>query len=70
MEQVFKHRRPSGLELPIAVMTFRLDAIVTRFSMEPLSWDEDGLGPTRGAGVRLPSGRFAARAVAARRAQS
>jgi len=40
MKQVFEHRWPGGLDLPIAVMTVRLDDIATRFGAEPQNWDE------------------------------
>jgi hypothetical protein len=56
--QVFEHRFPSGLDLPIAVLSIRLDDIATRLGMEPVSWEEPGLGPTRGVCIRLPSGRI------------
>jgi hypothetical protein len=59
IEQVSpEYRWPSGLSLPIAVLTVSLDEIATRFDLELVSWFEDGLGPARGVAIRLPSGRI------------
>jgi hypothetical protein len=59
IEQVSpKYRWPSGLSMPIAVLTVRLDDIATRFGMELVSWFEGGLGPARGVAICLPSGRI------------
>jgi hypothetical protein len=54
---VFEHKFPSGLGQTIAVLSVSFDDIAARFG-EPLSWDDDGLGPARGVVVRLPSGRI------------
>ena len=56
IEKVFGHRFANGT-WDIAALTVSLDDIVTRFSMEPESWVEGGLGPARGVLIRLPSGR-------------
>ena len=57
--QVFEHKFPSGLDQTIATLSVSLDDIVARLGMEPDSWEEDGLGPSRGVFIRLPSGRIA-----------
>lgn len=59
VEQIIEPVRfPSGMPWTIAVLTIRLDESAARFNMEPASWDDDGLGPTRGLLIRLPSGRI------------
>lgn len=59
IEQVFVQRFPSGLDQTIATLSVSLDDIVAGCDMEPDGWEEDGLGPSRGVFVRLPSGRIA-----------
>jgi hypothetical protein len=58
IEQIFEHRFPSGLALPIAVLAVSLDDVATRFCIALQSWDEDGLGAARGMLMRLPSGKI------------
>ena len=59
IEQVFEHRFPSGLDQTIATLSVSLDDTAARLRMERKSWEEDGLGPSRGVFVRLPSARIA-----------
>jgi hypothetical protein len=55
--QVLEHFFPSGLDWEIADLSTSLDDLAAEFGLELQSRDEDGLGPARGAFVRLPSGR-------------
>jgi hypothetical protein len=47
---------PTG-GVPLAGLTIRLDDLAARLGVPVVAWDEDGLGPARGFGGRLPSGR-------------
>jgi hypothetical protein len=42
---------------PLAALAIRVDALAHRLGVAVQTWVEDGLGPARGFGVRLPSGR-------------
>ena len=55
--QVLEHRFPSGFDWGIAGLSVSLDDLAARFGVDLQGWDEDGLGPARGAFIRLPSGR-------------
>jgi hypothetical protein len=41
----------------IARLSVSLDDLATRLAIDLQSWEEDGLGPARGAFIGLPSGR-------------
>ena len=43
--------------VPLAGLTVRVDDLATRLGVPVVTWDVDGLGPARGFGFRLPSGR-------------
>jgi hypothetical protein len=55
--QVFDHRFPSGADWHIAGLSNSLDDLAARLAVDLQSWDEDGLGRTRGAFIRLLCGR-------------
>ncbi len=54
--QVFDYRFPAE-GLTIAVVNTCFDDLVSHSELAPESWDEPGLGLTRGALIRLSSGR-------------
>jgi hypothetical protein len=43
---------------PLAVLRIRLDDLASRFNAPVQAWHEDGMGPARGFGGRLSSGRL------------
>src|SRR5262245_18432267 len=43
--------------VPLAALAVRLEALAARLDLPLRTWDEPGLGPARGLGCRLPSGR-------------
>lgn len=55
--QIVEHRYPSGGEWAIAGLSVSLDDLAAQLGLDLQSWDDDGLGPARGAFIRLPSGR-------------
>ena len=42
---------------PLASLSVRVDNLAARLGIEAHAWQVDGLGPARGFGGRLPSGR-------------
>ena len=55
--QILEHRFPSGGDWDLAGLSVSLDDLATRLGIDLQGWDEDGLGPARGAFIRLPSDR-------------
>jgi hypothetical protein len=49
--------RFSTIEFVLASIGIRIEELARRVGFELLDWEEDGLGPARGAAFRLPSGR-------------
>ena len=49
--QIFEFERPGGL-LPLAQITADIEEVAQRFDIQLTHWDEEGLGPARGAFVR------------------
>jgi hypothetical protein len=47
---------PTGT-VPLASLSIRVDDLAARLGTPVHAWNEDGLGPARGFGGRLPSGR-------------
>jgi hypothetical protein len=58
LAQILEHRFPSGLGHPVCGLSIALDEIANAWGLQLQSWDEDGLGPARGAFICLPSGRI------------
>lgn len=56
VELVMSYTWPTDA-FPLAALAVRVDALAGRLGMTVLTWVEDGLGPARGFGVRMPSGR-------------
>jgi hypothetical protein len=56
--QVFSHRFPSGLEVPVMDLREPVAGIADRLGLIVERWEEDGLGPASGFLVRLSSGRI------------
>jgi hypothetical protein len=52
-----KARWPT-VQVPLASLGLRVDELATRLNLPVHAWYEDGLGPARGVGCRLPSGRL------------
>lgn len=46
--QLHDFKFPSGLDLPLATLTCRVDDLAARLGLEVECWEEDGLGPARG----------------------
>ena len=57
--QVFEYRFPTE-GLAIARINICFDDLISRLGLTPESWEEPGLGPARGAVMRLNSGRMIA----------
>lgn len=57
IQQVREYRWPSGAEQQIATLAIPLDQLAAQAGLTLDHWEEDGLGPARGAWCRLPSGR-------------
>ena len=43
--------------VPLAALAVPVEALAARLALPLRTWDEPGLGPARGLGCRLPSGR-------------
>jgi hypothetical protein len=54
----FGENRWPTVEIPLASLGLRVDELATRLNLPIHTWYEDGLGPARGVGCRLPSGRL------------
>lgn len=57
MRQVFNHLWPSGDSLALTAITLSLPELARRFSLNVVTWEEDGLGEAHGCMLKLPSGR-------------
>lgn len=57
IRQVANYRWPSGGEQPIGQLRIPLSDVAQRIGLKLEQWDEEGVGPARGAWCRLPSGR-------------
>ncbi len=56
VEPILSHRWPID-GYPLAQINIRVDELGSRLGMDVKAWDVDGLGPARGFGFRLSSGR-------------
>jgi hypothetical protein len=50
--------RWSTTEYPLATLSVRVDVLAARLGFRIDSWEEDGLGPARGAALQLSSGKL------------
>src|SRR5262245_31213819 len=55
LEVLTSYTWPTG-PVPLAALRVRVDDLAARLGVAVRAWDEDGLGPARGFGGRLPSG--------------
>jgi hypothetical protein len=56
LEQLDSFRWPT-MDFALATLGVRVDDLARRRGFRVEAWEEDGLGPARGAALRLPSGR-------------
>ena len=54
--QILEHRFPSGGDWDIGGLSVALDDLAVRLEIALQDWDEDGLGPARGAFGCPPAG--------------
>ncbi len=58
VEQVFAHKWPSGSGVWLIGIAVRMDILAESLSISTEEWEEEGLGPARGAWLKLSNSRI------------